>query len=576
MSPARPENRKRARLLPTLVLFVGASAIALSALWPAFAQETGAIGGAVAEEQVHEELLARVPLQNRRSPWERAGPSPPDNLPVPPYRPTTPAADEPDAADQDSQSLFQNNSDVEDAFGETSPPTPPRRPSTAQQRAQAARERASRPSQSAAERLAAEAQEEDLTAGTVRADTIDSETDFTVDPGAERAEAIEGLDREPEENPYAPLGLRLGTFTVAPTVETGITATSNADSSPNGESAILSETTLRLNGVSDWPRHSAAFEAYATFRESISGAPLNEKEAGIRGSTIIELGNEFRALAGASYLIRPESASSPVVIMGTASRPIRQTLTGNLGLEKDGGKLRLGIDANVERDWYGDAKLSSGGTLSQRERDSTLATLNLRTGYEISPALTPFVEMEAGRRFYDEKFDASGFERSANRLGTRAGLEFDLGEKLSGEFSAGWLREKLDDDRLAAISGATVDADIKWSPMRGTNVGLLASTIVEGTTSAGESGSILYAGRLNVGRELRANLISNVALGASYRDYASSDGHDVILSAEAGTTYWFNRTVGLVGRARHEQLKSNLPGRDSETNSVFLGVKLQR
>ena len=55
-----------------------------------------------------------------------------------------------------------------------------------------------------------------------------------------------------------------------------------------------------------------------------------------------------------------------------------------------------------------------------------------------------------------------------------------------------------------------------------------------------------------------------------------SDGHDLILSAEAGLTWWLNRYAGLTGRVRHETLKSNLPDRDSETNSVFLGVKLQR
>src|SRR5688500_18123400 len=142
------------------------------------------------------------------------------------------------AVDEEQPSLFQNNDDVEAAFGESPPPIPARRPSTALQRAEEARERATRPPQTAAERLTAEEEaEEERTEGTVRVDTIDSETDLTVDPGAERAEAIEGLDREPEENPYAPLGLRLGTFTVMPTVETGLTATSNADSSPNGGSA---------------------------------------------------------------------------------------------------------------------------------------------------------------------------------------------------------------------------------------------------------------------------------------------------------------------------------------------------
>jgi hypothetical protein len=605
MFPAGPENRRRERLasvhdliecfrfspnrgnalapyfyaianakpLHTFagIALVAAGVAALAGGWPALAQESG-MRGAVDEQEINQELLPSASLASRR-----AEPALQENAPAPPYRPSTVAIDEPIAADGAQPSLFQNHDDDEAAFGAAPAPVPTMRPSTARERTEAARQRLAQPPQPSASRLAAEtADEEDITTGTVRVDTVDSEIDLTVDSGAERVEAIEGLDREPEQNPYSPLGLRLGTFIVTPSAETGITATSNADSSPDGSSAVLSETILRLNGVSDWSRHSAAFDAYGSLRESISGQDLDEKEFGIRGSTIIELGNEWRATASAGYVIKPESASSPVIIEDTVSRPIRQIIDANLGLEKDVGKLRLGIDGNIERDWYGDAELLSGGTVSQRDRDATLATLNLRTGYEISPALTPFVAVEVGRRIYDEKQDASGFERSADRLGARAGLEFDFGEKLSGEFSAGWLREKLDDDRLAPVSGATVDANINWSPQRATNVSLLGSTIIEGTTTPGESGSILYAGRLNVEREIRANLTANVALGAAYRDYTGSDGRDVIFSAEAGATYWFNRYFGLVGRAWHEQLDSNLPDRDSETNSVFLGLKMQR
>jgi hypothetical protein len=37
-----------------------------------------------------------------------------------------------------------------------------------------------------------------------------------------------------------------------------------------------------------------------------------------------------------------------------------------------------------------------------------------------------------------------------------------------------------------------------------------------------------------------------------------------------------NRYAGLTGWLRHESQKSNLPGRDYDANSVFLGLRLQR
>ena len=136
----------------------------------------------------------------------------------------------------------------------------------------------------------------------------------------------------------------------------------------------------------------------------------------------------------------------------------------------------------------------------------------LRTGYEISPALTPFVELEFGHRFYDLDVDSNGFDRAATRIGARAGLELDLGEKFSGEFSAGWINEDLADPRLASVSGPSVSADLNWSPVRGTDRRPRRSTTVEGSTGADESGSILYASELTVERELRANLTGRARL----------------------------------------------------------------
>lgn len=428
------------------------------------------------------------------------------------------------------------------------------------------------PSRAAAEAVAAD----ETTTGTVRQPTIDSAENQPLDPGAERAQAIEGLNRPPEDNPYEATGIRFGTFILKPTIEQGITATSNADSSADGSEAVLSETTLRLNAMSDWSSHSATIDAYGTFRKTLSGQEVDDVVGGIDAELELELGNDYRARGTLTYSAAPESAASPVVIVGAADEPIRQTIGGTLGLEKDVGKARFGITGGISHDSYGDADLEGGGTLSQRDRDATLYTLTLRAGYEISPALTPFVETEIGRNLYDQEVDSAGYRRSSDRHAVRGGLELDLGEKLSGEISAGFIREDFDDERLEPLSAPTVEAELEWSPQRGTDVMLSGSTILEGTTTAGESGSVLYSGSIGVERQIRANLTGNALLGLAYRNYSQSDGHDVIFDAEASLTWWLNRHAGVVTRVRHETVSSNLPDRDAETNSIFLGLKLQR
>ena len=386
---------------------------------------------------------------------------------------------------------------------------------------------------------------------------------------------MEALSRTPDETPFAPLGIRAGSFIVTPTLETGLGWTSNASSSPNGGSSLFSETALRLEAISDWSLHSARLQADGSYRRSISGEDIDELEGGVSGELRLDLAREFTALTSLGYRVRPESASSPVDLGNVTSQPLRHTFTGSTGIAKDIGKLRLDLKGDVVRALHDDADLEGGGTLSQKDRDYTLATAKLRAGYEISPALRPFAELEFGRRIHDNKVDALGYERSADRYGARVGVELDLGEKLNGEISAGWLSERPDDELLEAIDGLALAAALAWSPVRGTTVEFNGSTEIEGTTEAGSSGSMLYSGSVAVNRQLRANLTGRALAGIDWRDYSGGE-NDLLMRGEVSLTWWMNRNAGITGRLRHERQESTLPGRDYDASSVFLGMTLQR
>ncbi|PZV33603.1 hypothetical protein B5V02_35405 [Mesorhizobium kowhaii] len=523
-----------------------------------------------------------------------------DNAPARTYLPASAGA-VPDDTDTDAAtgSVFDPPSATDDTSADTpAPPKPRRRPSTARQNAadqakdKAADKSKKKKSTSTTGATAttgaattdttasttddADTTEADQEAANRRAVTIDSVDRQKLDPGAERTASIEGQDKKADDDPFAATGVKWGSFVIRPTIEQGLTATSNGDASSAGTSALLSETALRFSAISDWRENSATIDGYGLFRETVSGYSVHNEQGRIEGQLNVDLDNELRAIAKLGYEAVPESASSPDAIAGVNTQPLRQTVDGSLGIEKEAGKMHYALTGAVTHDFFGDAELSDGTSLSQKDRDSTLYTATLRTGYEISPALTPFTEIEVGRRTYDQRIDNEGFERSSTRLGARAGLELDMGEKLAGEFSAGWLREAIDDNSLEAISGATVNADLKWSPERGTTIGLTGQTTVEPTTTADQSGDILYSGRLTGERQIRANLTGNAALGLDWRDYIGVDGHDMTLSAEAGLTWWLNRYAGLTTRVRTEKLTSNLPGRDYTANSIFLGVKVQR
>lgn len=438
------------------------------------------------------------------------------------------------------------------------------------------------PAQAASERAPgaqpAPSTDDELTTGTVRASAVDGYDDqrmIRAEGQNQRSAAIDGRPFVPEENPYAPLGLRVGTFVFTPTLEQGIGWTSNAQSSPGGSGALFSETALRLNAVSDWSRHQATVNADGLYRKSLSGAPIEDIEGGISGELRLDLVDTLTATATGGYRIRPEAASSPVIISNVAKRPLRQTIDAGLALAKDFGRASVAVSGNVTRDVYGAARLDDNSLLPQSDRDATLYTGRVRAGYALSPALRPFVEGEIGRRQYDTKMDSAGYYRSTNRYALRGGVELDLGDKLRGELAAGWLTERPDDPDLSPVSGVTVSGNLAWSPVRGTTVELNASTDVESTTTPGETGSLLYAGSVAVSRELRSNLTGRALVGVDFRDYGSG-GNDVVLRGEASLTWWLNRNLGMTGRLRHEAQKSTLPDRTYNASSVFMGVTLQR
>lgn len=579
MSGAQPEKKRRRNGKAVCALLLATSVFALLQPAQPYAQVTE-LRGEVSESAIlddQQRKTRQLSMASAEDQTAQAGATTQSTAPAPTYQPASPGAVQDDDMASATGSIFDPPEATDDAFADTPAPVPPRRPSSATQGAadqDEAAETQATPA-TAATTDDTDTGETDQDATNRRAVTIDSADRQQLDPGAERAEAIEGRDKRAEDDPFAATGIKVGSFVIRPTLEQGLTASSNADSSSEGKPALLSETTLRFNAISDWRENLAVIDGYGTFLKTISGDEVQEARGRVDGTLNVDLDNDLRAIAKLGYEAAPESASSPVVIEGTVEQPVRQTIDGSLALEKDAGKMRFALTGAVEHDIYGDAKLSTGGTLSQKDRDSTLYTATLRSGYEISPAITPFTEVEIGRRVYDLRVDTNGFERSSTRLGVRAGAEVDLGEKLAGEFSAGWLREAIDDDRLPAISGATVNADLRWSPERGTTIGLTGQTIVEGTTTANESGDILYSGRLTGEREIRANLIGNAALGVDWRDYIGSDGHDLTLSAEAGLTWWLNRYAGLTTRARTEKQTSNLEGRDYTAHSIFVGVTLQ-
>ena len=390
-------------------------------------------------------------------------------------------------------------------------------------------------------------------------------------------EAVQSRDLTEEENPFQAVGIRIGSITLRPTLEQGVEVTSNRTASAGGGAATSSNTTLRLEGVSDWRNGSLETTGFVTLRKAFSGNSEIDPEAGASIKLTQPILRDWGYTIGAAYGLKRESAVSGSALPTTITkRPLAQDIRLSLGVGKSEGALQPSFKLELDRLTYGEAVDSAGASISQSDRDQTSLRGTLRLGAELSPAVTPFVEVAYGKTWRDEAVDVFGNDRSSTDMRASIGAEINLSKKLNGEFSVGWLRQSFESSGLSDIDGIALAAALNWSPVQGTVVTAGLTTNAESANSATVSGSLVYGATLGLTHQLSSRWSTSANFSAAYRDFTAGGGNDTSLSAELAATYWVNRMLGVNAKARYESVSSSDPLRESDTTTLLLGLKIQR
>lgn len=371
-------------------------------------------------------------------------------------------------------------------------------------------------------------------------------------------------------------GFMLGSLLLRPTLSERIVHESN-QYGPTKTRRIYSETTLSGTLQSDWSRHQLTVDGLATFQKNLSGTGTEQPNANLDTRLRLDLLNDMTTLLGAGYSYSQESRTDPNAIAGATTQSGIHELRASIGLQKNLGILRGTTSLEVTRRMYGDATLLNGDSVLVDDRDTLGAELTARIGYALSPALIPFLEASVGREKYDQRIDNTGAERSSTTYGIRGGAEFDLGEKLTGEFAAGYVVRSIDDSSLSDISGFTLDGEVNWSPRRGTDIATGLNTTIESATAAGEAGSVVYEFDTTLTQQVHSSIVARLGVNAGLRDYDSRSGRSNQKSygVSTGLTWNINRYLDLDADASYTRTKE--PGvTDEKTTRFGLGLRLRR
>jgi len=391
-----------------------------------------------------------------------------------------------------------------------------------------------------------------------------------------RDDGVNGLRSRTKTSDDEQLGIQLGTFTLRPSVNQSYNVETNKGGGTNDSRTFLQsdfENTL----TSNWDRHQLTITGNGIWQRNVSGTGEEEPSVNIGADLRLDLSDQTTAHLTAGYRFFREDTDDPNALSGAAKQSGVNEFDAGASIERDFGLLRGTTAVTLARTVYSDATLADGTQVTLSDRDQTAGTWRGRIGYELSPALIPFLEADLGKALYDEDRDSAGYARSNNSYGGKAGVELDLGEKLKGELGIGYEHTGFDDARLSAIDAPTVDGSLAWSPQRGTDVGLGFSTTVQPSTTAGESGYVAYQLTGTLAHQLRDDLTGKITGGTTWRDYpdGSTSSDQTVYDAALGFTWGINRYLDMTGNVGYE-LTTQKTGDDTRQLRAGVGLTVKR
>ena len=370
-------------------------------------------------------------------------------------------------------------------------------------------------------------------------------------------------------------GIRLGTVVLRPSLsERLLSETTKTGGSK--EHALYSSTTLKGSLTSDWSRHELSVTGAGTWQKLLSGSGDADPSADVNANLRLDLAAGTTVTLSSGYSFTREDAEDQDAIANAKTQYGIHRFDGGITAAHAVGRLRGSVGLDGSRWLYSDAVLNNGTDLSLEDRQRTLGTLRGRLGYEISPALIPFIEVSGGRLVYDQKTDSTGYQRSAYIYAAKTGAEFDFGEKLRGELAVGYIHETFDDARLNDINGLTLDGTINWSPRDGTDIKYGLSTSLDPATTAGTGGAVVYSANAEIAQQLRDNLVATLTGTTTWNRYPdASSSNSTSYAADAELAYEFNRYLALTAGLGYEYTQRKTSA-DTEVLRASVGLTAKR
>jgi hypothetical protein len=372
-----------------------------------------------------------------------------------------------------------------------------------------------------------------------------------------------------------PLGVRVGSFLVFPSIGAQERFSSNIFATPDDEiSDFITQVRPSLIIGSDWNRHSLTFRADADlgFYADNSSEDFIDYRVGTAGR--FDISNAAFINASADFNHLHEDRGSPDDVGGSEPTEF-DDIALRAAYSQEFGRFRARLLGTFDNLDFDDVPAAGGGEIDNDDRDRIEAEGTVRLGYEIVPQYEAYVQGSYNNRDYRIGLDNNGFDRDSHGFAADVGIEVDFGGITFGDFFVGYRQQDYDDPAFDSISGLDAGATITWNVTPLTTVVGTVSRSVEETITAGSSGFFGTEFDLSVDHELLRNLILSAKARYINRDYQDIDRIDDYYEAGLGADYMMNRNVSVTAGYKYRERDSDDPGSEYDEHVALVGIKLQ-
>lgn len=380
----------------------------------------------------------------------------------------------------------------------------------------------------------------------------------------------------PVQDAFDPLGVRVGTFLLKPSIDITRGLDSNPGRTPNGRDSAFTTVEPALQVRSLWARHQYNIDLRGSYSKYDSLSSSDRPMVDFKSYSRFDIRHDTSINTESRYYLSTDYPGSPNLPADIAKLPIFTTYGSSVGFIHRPNRLEISAKAGYDRTAYRDSELTDGSTFSNHDRDYNQYGAQMRVAYELWPGVKPFVEASGDQRVHDLEFDRNGQQRDSRSITPKAGTAFEISRILTGEVSIGYLRRRFEDASLPDLQGVLFDSSLVWTMSGLTTVTLNASSRGEEVVLTGVSGALRRDVSVQVDHAFRRWLIGTVRLGYGFDEYFGNGRRDGRVSLGSAITYKLSREMALRGEYRYDRLRSNTSNVDYDASTFLVGLRLQR